>query len=537
MSEKRSRTAGSKIRFRSAPRPKPSFDFAPDQKWVGGRRKRRLTYVDMTPRVSASNHSRTDNAASKTTTRRTSLSRGISKAEGTSNTLSPQQTDSERKSRACATGDPGLASRSRYPPGPLYGLSETYSDSSYLDLQEACLLRHFIDTLAPLFDTSDMDRHFTIVVPDRSVLCPVLRYAVYTASAGHLLRLAECRGQKGETIVFDGMRLPNLTPETAIRYHDVCISHLLEISKDPKEEYNEDVLAAATILRFYEQIEAPAIGHSEAYLNAIQFIVNTQKDESFYAYQTIDCPARDSSVHLTPSTPLRHSACIAALRQEIWSAFLHQRPFRLPISPNNDYSLCDLNNTFIRANRIFVWVADLLNFCFGNTSAQLPQDRNLRWTTLKAMDQKWLEQQPPPLSPIHYCDRDPAKGRFFPEVWYTNASQVASAQHVELGRILLAVSDPGRTSRLGAGAISRNQSLASELRRMTRHICGLALSNRKDPSAMITAMVAIAVCGEYFTHPPEQDALLALLYDLEYEFAWPTQHTIHALRRAWAERF
>lgn len=151
------------------------------------------------------------------------------------------------------------------------------------------------------------------------------------------------------------------------------------------------------------------------------------------------------------------------------------------------------------------------------------------------MDQKWQEQDPPPLSPIYYRHRDPSKGKYFPEVWYTSACQVAGVQHVQLGRILVAISDPSRTSRLGIGMGSRNQSFASELRSMTRHICGLALSNRKDPSALITAMVAISVCGKYFTDPPEQDALLQLLFDLETEFAWPTQGTIHALRVAWAE--
>ena len=53
---------------------------------------------------------------------------------------------------------------------------------------------------------------------------------------------------------------------------------------------------------------------------------------------------------------------------------------------------------------------------------------------------------------------------------------------------------------------------------------------------MITAMVGIAVCGEYFTDPAEQDALLQLLYALEYEYAWPTHTTVAALQAAWAHQ-
>ncbi|KAL4793699.1 hypothetical protein BDV19DRAFT_390904 [Aspergillus venezuelensis] len=545
MSDKLSKPPGSKIRFKSAPRPKQTFDFAPDQKWVNSRRKRRLTYVDMTPRVAASSTDTGNNSqaaeAQGTETHQQPRNSPSSPAKSASPaTTSSAQTPRSRFETNAQPVQPvsrelWIASRYRYPPGPLCGFSETYSNSSYLDFQEACLLRHFIENLGPLFDTSDVDRHFTIVVPERAVLCPVLRYAVYTASAGHLLRLAHCRGEPG-TPTMDGLALPGQSPETAIRYHDTCIAHLIEISKDPKEEYNEDVLTAATILRFYEQIDAPATGPSEAYRNAIQFIVNTQKDESFYAYQNIDGPPRDSSVHVTPSVSLRHSACLTALRQEIRTAFLYQRPFRLPVSPHNDYSLYDPHNGFIRTDRILVWVADLLILCFNENHFPTTQDKVQKWNSLKAVEERWKEQRPPPLRPIYYRERDPENGRFFPEIWYTNACQVAGAQHVELGRILLAVSNPTTTSRLGIGAMSRNYALAVELRSITRRLCGLALSNKQCPSAMITAMVGIALCGEHFTDPTEQDALLQLLYALEYEYAWPTHDTVTALQAAWTHQ-
>lgn len=40
-------------------------------------------------------------------------------------------------------------SRERYPLGPLKGLPEHYSDASYTNLEEACLIRHFTEDLAP----------------------------------------------------------------------------------------------------------------------------------------------------------------------------------------------------------------------------------------------------------------------------------------------------------------------------------------------------------------------------------------------------
>ncbi|KAL4864373.1 hypothetical protein BDV12DRAFT_201151 [Aspergillus spectabilis] len=301
MSEKQSDrpSAGVKIRFRRAPRPKQSFDFAPDQKWVGSRHKRRLTHIDMTPRVAGDS---AQNDSSNPSSRATGAPNSNGQPSSQNEYGTPPSEFAER--------DPGIAACCRYPVEPLHGYPGTYFDSSYMDFQESCLTRRFIENLAPLFDTSDMDQQFTIVVPERAVLCPVLRYAVYIASAGHLLRLAVYRNESHGIVSLDGMRLPKLTPDTAIRYHDICIAHLIEISKDPKEEYNEDALTAATILRFYEQADSPSIGNSEAYLNAIQFIVNTQKTERFYAYQTIDGPPRDSSVHHTSSTsPFGVSRC------------------------------------------------------------------------------------------------------------------------------------------------------------------------------------------------------------------------------------
>ena len=43
--------------------------------------------------------------------------------------------------------------------------------------------------------------------------------AVFTASAGHLTRLACCRGQATWKIIFNGIPMSALTPDAAIRYH------------------------------------------------------------------------------------------------------------------------------------------------------------------------------------------------------------------------------------------------------------------------------------------------------------------------------
>lgn len=87
------------------------------------------------------------------------------------------------------------------------------------------------------------------------MICPVLLYAVLTASAGHLTKIWWEKSPHA-VIEFNGIPLPGLDDKSAVRYHNVCISHLIEISNDPTQTYNEDALTAATILRFFEQIDS-----------------------------------------------------------------------------------------------------------------------------------------------------------------------------------------------------------------------------------------------------------------------------------------
>lgn len=56
-------------------------------------------------------------------------------------------------------------------------------------------------------------------------------------------------------MVYDGYLAPGLTTETAIHYHNKCISHLVSLSNCPFEAENENLLAAAIILRFYEEVD------------------------------------------------------------------------------------------------------------------------------------------------------------------------------------------------------------------------------------------------------------------------------------------
>lgn len=89
---------------------------------------------------------------------------------------------------------------------------------------------------------------------------PLLMFAICNASARHLTRLSS---RKGGSRLFevDGIPLPDLDEDSAIHYHDACISYLVSVSHNSEQAYNEDTLAAATALRYYEQIDSKLSDH------------------------------------------------------------------------------------------------------------------------------------------------------------------------------------------------------------------------------------------------------------------------------------
>lgn len=169
----------------------------------------------------------------------------------------------------------------------------------------------------------------------------------------------------------------------------------------------------------------------------------------------------------------------------------------------------------------FVAAADM-------TAAQ----RTAWYEELVAFDTLWTEIGPASFTPVYARDADRSRGEVFPELWYLNDCHVIGIQHLELARILLAVYNP-KIPRLGPGQRIAMRSVDLELKSIVKRLCGIALSNQQTPPGLITACVAIGMCGDRFTDRAEQQSLLAVLVKLEDEHAWPTHTTQKLLKEAW----
>ncbi|KAJ5115853.1 hypothetical protein N7456_000201 [Penicillium angulare] len=409
-----------------------------------------------------------------------------------------------------------------------------------LTLQETYLMRHFVENLASSFDCTDKDKHFTYVVPERAITCPVLFYAICTASAGHLVRTFS-KQWPNKTPIFDEVPLVDLTEKTVVEYHNACVSLFIAMSNDPSASYDENALSAATILRFYEQLDVELTGlDSEIYIGVVRAVVLSQPDYTFGSFHDDYPPLRTADVIDSPFTSLGYSACLVALRQEIWSVLINRRPFRLFRRTGKSYNPPEPAGDFEWSNHIIFWCADVLRFCFGDEGAlfldgKFPPDRLGQWEYLNGFKQNWEKMCPPSFKPLFCKAADPSVGSYFPEIFHMNDCQVLGLQHFELACILLEVYHPQRRP-LGLGATAHNIAIDTRVRQHTLNICGMALCNKKSQATLITAAVAISMCGEVFTDTPTQRALLDVLTFVKRSHAWPNESILLELQNSWAIR-
>lgn len=109
------------------------------------------------------------------------------------------------------------------------------------------------------FDICDPERHFSVVVPQRMRSCPPLFNAVLSVAARHFTTLPDDR-QKEKTVKL-GLQQDLIISEAAVLdYYSRCIAHLRFLANEPDAIMDENLLAAAVVLRFYEELDCAFMG-------------------------------------------------------------------------------------------------------------------------------------------------------------------------------------------------------------------------------------------------------------------------------------
>ncbi|MCJ1391071.1 hypothetical protein MMC18_003932 [Xylographa bjoerkii] len=376
------------------------------------------------------------------------------------------------------------------------GLSPTYIETAIWPLssiEEAKLMRYFVDHLAVWFDLCDPLRHFALVVPQRAAICPPLLYAVFAVSARHLSRVG----------TYD--------PYAADRYYEKCLNHLTKMMDDEAASMDENLLAATVVLRWLEEIEVPLSGFDlQSHLVGTSALISAQESASH------------------PPSGLRQAAFWVALRQEIYIAFTNQRIVRwnLDRSPlDHSFSATD-DCTW--ANRMVLCCAVVLKFCFDTEGDHTVS----RWAELRRYCERWRSSLPDSFSPIYYSEPSVENDDVLPQVWHIGDAHVTGIQHYILCMILLAVYNPS-LPRLGPGQRMARKSMDEEIKGLVLTLAGMAVSNCQTPPNMITACMGIYITGERFSERRIQDVFLDILVRTEREFAWPTEAAQISLKDAW----
>lgn len=387
--------------------------------------------------------------------------------------------------------------------------------------QAAILLRYYVDELAARFDLCDPQSHFAQVVPHRARSSKPLRMAILTTSARHLIRLPRHRNGSGD-VEWQGHRLPELTEESALDYHTACIRDLLALSMDPEQIHNEDLLAAAIILRTDEEMDAPLREEAqdqEVFLRMLNVFIAAQ----------VHCV--ESRWPSSPADSLRQAAFWVALRQEVLSSFMKQRALNFPLAYCHGFRSLSPAPDAVWANRIVIFCADVLEYCYGSRDAG-PVRSLGRWQALVTYQEELQASLPPSFEALYCRDADPAVSQMFPEIWHLDRWHVTGTNHGDLARLLLLVFDPTRPP-LGPGSAARRRETMQSVRIIVRRLCGVALSNRHSPSTFFEALMGIITCGEYFQDGREQTALLDVLDVMRREHAFPTESVEARLQTAW----
>ncbi|KAL4878206.1 hypothetical protein BJY04DRAFT_114643 [Aspergillus karnatakaensis] len=435
---------------------------------------------------------------------------------------------------------------------------------------EATLLRYFIEELSCWFDVCDPDRNFARVLPHRARNCSSLLHAILTASARHLTTSLRFKTPDGG-YRWNGQLIPGLTESTALHYHNHCIRSLLNLSGDASQIQNVDLLAAAIVLRFYEEIDSPLENNTNkgVLLRVLNIFVNAQlpSEEAFprSILETYHCHQEQRQrlyhheyLHSSPSgqhgqpaftqnsteTSTLLRACLSiAFRQELYKSFMTQRPFTLPLSRWSSLRTFAAAGEGTWADRLVLFCADVLEYCYGSSETNcLPSMDIHRWEELSRYADDLQSHLPPYFRPIFQQDpplhcalnSDGTASDVFPEIWYTDGYVTTSTSHLLLARMLLTVFDPS-IPRLGRGHIAGLRRVAETMRETVIRLCGIALHNRRSPSVFVDATIAIEACGEYITDPNERTAVLGVLRITEVEYAWPTGGIAERLRSAWDE--
>ncbi|KAM0668833.1 hypothetical protein ACQRIU_002395 [Beauveria bassiana] len=403
-------------------------------------------------------------------------------------------------------GLPGIASLTTQ---PLLGQHDDASLRQFplRNVQEACLLRYFIDEISQWFDLCDENRHFQLVVPLKARKHSHLLNAIFAVSARHLSRLPQYKTPQG--ILYQGQLLTKLGNHDAVEYMLKCIPAFRRFHENRDDDFRESIIATAVILRQLEEID-------EEDEDADDDLHMTGDDDLLHEKQInfmpiINAVLRDpASQAMFGHRSLIQAAYWFALRQEIYHSFTRRKPPQLDLPPEYWQGASNVNKTVMHTVQVAKW----------------HWGRGTDDEFLRLMDQQsYLENAVlSNTKPLFEKPADKRQGEIFPTIWYTSHIELTSIQQSLMARSVLVSENPYLKQQSSSRASWRK--VENEVRMLMLDLCGIALCHPACAPALVNAAIGIQLYGDYFTDQYERLALRGVVEKYRDAHAWPVRRLL-----------
>ncbi|KAH8669099.1 hypothetical protein BX600DRAFT_461227 [Xylariales sp. PMI_506] len=390
-----------------------------------------------------------------------------------------------------STASPEITGRiakflARPPPNRL----SPYTEQSLLapgSFYNARLMRHFVETQAPILDLDDVHDSFARIVPQNATKCQPLLRAMIAVSA--------------MTLSVAGHTSPPAPEDDSDILDETCSA----IGGDA----DDDLFLVTVLLQLLDNIR-----HTVIYSSATM-------DSSYLS----TCDVSQLIIGGIASTGLRRAAASALLRQELYFAVLHQRPIGqslgyLDIEQGDHDSLDDS----AWAHRMVLHLSNVVQYCFG-----VERDR-ATYMRLVQYSEEWFLSKPASFEPV--LVQEQSDGDVFPDIYLLSDAVALGLQYYYLARLLLISCDPA-LPQFGAQRFSTRRSITNMLLNDLKVVCGIAISIGETSPSHLAACMSVALAGEVCTRRSEQLAILDILTQTESTYGWPTTTVQRDLREAW----
>ena len=293
----------------------------------------------------------------------------------------------------------------------------------------------------------------------------------------------------------------------AVTYHNRCLHELVPMLGQP-ELVNDDIFLITTILlHIYEDHDSGQ--ETSLHLQGTSaFFTSFEKDDW---------------------SPLRNALFYVHLRQEVFSAFIHQRPIRVNLA------LChiDFPDESATDNDWFHYL-----LCLAARAIQWATSGELHlpgedWEDLQGLLDAWEKLKPTTLNAIFIREQNPPVGRWFSEICFAKDEATEGAQFFYLSKILLQAHDPNiKIPRIGPFMKVAFDSLRESILVSVRAMVGIAKSNDFEP-AKFDAILAVRICSAWINDRAEQERLLTLIKESHASSGWPGKSVERALVAEW----